>query len=100
MLRVVRLLLGVAFCIVGLVATSAGLFGHIDSPAYARAWFRWHENPTSENEAAWIRERDRVAREEYAIAIVGVGIAGMGTWLLRKRNAPFGDPLKGTTEAA
>jgi hypothetical protein len=36
----------------------------------------WHDHPTPETEAAWIQERDRVARETLNIRI-SIGVPGV-----------------------
>jgi len=77
-----RIVSGCAFAIAGAFVLISMLSGaHVDDSRRTRAWGQWQQEPTAATEAAWVRERDRVARSEGLLMLAGALMLGGGVWL-------------------
>lgn len=82
----VRRSIAIVACIAGVLLLLTGLFGNFDHTHVGIARLHWKNDPTPENEAKWIKERDRAIEEEATIAVSGVFVLVVGLLLLRSRH--------------
>ncbi len=78
-----RTSVGVVLALLGasLLWVTLGSGGHIHSPRHANAFVAWHNNPSASTEAAWLREKARMARFERTLVGLGALSLAGGTWL-------------------
>jgi hypothetical protein len=53
--------------------------GFIDRPSAARAFVAWHNNPTPQNEALWLREKTIMNRESLLVTVCIIGVLALNT---------------------
>ena len=66
----------------GLVLIGMLSGAHIDDRRRSRAFVRWRQEPTAATEAAWLRERDRIAMLEGLLTLAGGCTLAAGLWLV------------------
>src|SRR6266576_2795583 len=65
-----------------LLAVALGQMGHVDSPAMARAWWEWHQHPTSATRQAFERQRRITEYERWGFSGVVFAVLACATVLV------------------